>query len=111
MKAVWSIGLCMFLLTACLREHDNMEDCRADLFFKMQAVPYVFEGREFAGYRSYYFFVEQLDLFLFDETAITSSYRYDYAYCRQHPVIPVASETPPRWYLFVANLYDPKELN
>ena len=88
-----------------------MEDCRADLFFKMQAVPYVFEGREFAGYRSYYFFVEQLDLFLFDETAITSSYRYDYAYCRQHPVIPVASETPPRWYLFVANLYDPKELN
>lgn len=34
MKAVWSIGLCMFLLTACLREHDNMEDCRADLFFK-----------------------------------------------------------------------------
>ena len=54
MKAVWSIGLCMFLLTACLREHDNMEDCRADLFFKMQAVPYVFEGREFAGYRSYY---------------------------------------------------------
>ena len=55
MKAVWSIGLCMFLLTACLREHDNMEDCRADLFFKMQAVPYVFEGREFAGYRSYYF--------------------------------------------------------
>ena len=91
MKAVWSIGLCMFLLTACLREHDNMEDCRADLFFKMQAVPYVFEGREFAGYRSYYFFVEQLDLFLFDETAITSSYRYDYAYCRQHPVIPVAS--------------------
>ena len=39
MKAVWSIGLCMFLLTACLREHDNMEDCRADLFFKMQAVP------------------------------------------------------------------------
>ena len=43
MKAVWSIGLCMFLLTACLREHDNMEDCRADLFFKMQAVPYVFE--------------------------------------------------------------------
>lgn len=48
MKAVWSIGLCMFLLTACLREHDNMEDCRADLFFKMQAVPYVFEGREFA---------------------------------------------------------------
>ena len=66
MKAVWSIGLCMFLLTACLREHDNMEDCRADLFFKMQAVPYVFEGREFAGYRSYYFFVEQLDLFLFE---------------------------------------------
>ena len=63
MKAVWSIGLCMFLLTACLREHDNMEDCRADLFFKMQAVPYVFEGREFAGYRSYYFFVEQLDCF------------------------------------------------
>lgn len=71
MKAVWSIGLCMFLLTACLREHDNMEDCRADLFFKMQAVPYVFEGREFAGYRSYYFFVEQLDLFLF----LTSSLR------------------------------------
>ena len=39
MKAVWSIGLCMFLLTACLREHDNMEDCRAVLLCKMLAGP------------------------------------------------------------------------
>lgn len=111
MKAIWSIGLCAFLLTACLREQNNTEDCRADLFFLMQNVPYVFEGEKIVGYRSYYFFVEQLELFLFDETAITSSYRYDYTYCRRHPVIPLTAEISPRWYLFIANLYDPKELN
>lgn len=111
MKKGFISGLIVMLLASCLHERYSGEDCRARLLFGMEDVPYLYENDGTVGYRPYYVFTEQLDVFLFDQERLAGSENFDYHYCRTHPVIPLETGINTRYYLFAANLYDPKELD
>lgn len=111
MKRYSGIIWIVLLFCSCLRENNNGDDCRTRLLFDMKDVSYVYEEDEAIGYRPYYVFTEQLDLFLFSVERIDRSFRFDYKYCKTHPVIPVDADVNSGYYLFVANLFDPRELN
>lgn len=104
------IGVISLLTVACLRERDE-EECRREVIFKMEDVPYVFQGNETVGYRPYYMFTETLNLFEFTAERLQNTSVYDQEYCRNHSIIPYNAEIGEHFFLFVANLYDPKELD
>ncbi|MEG2790591.1 MAG: hypothetical protein RSA98_03245 [Odoribacter sp.] len=109
MRHYFWIGILGLLFVSCLREGEK-NDCSIELFFNMQDVAYTFAGSEVA-YQPYYIFTEHLDLFLFSESQLYASNRYDNEYCRTHPTIPFYANQNPQFYLFTANLSDPKMLN
>lgn len=111
MRAIIFTGLLSLLLLSCLREKYSGEDCRQNIRFQMLDVPYVYHDEEAVSYRPYYTFTEQLNLFVFTEEQLYSTAEYDYEYCKTHPVIPYDLEGDRYTALFVANLFDPKELN
>ena len=111
MRRTLFTGVILLLSAACLRENYNEEDCRKEVVFNMEDVPYVFQGDETVAYRPYYTFTESLNLFVFAEERLQNTNTYDYEYCRTHPMIPYYTQTGGQDFLFVANLYDPKELD
>lgn len=104
-------GLMLLVSVACLREKYNEDDCRKEVLFQMQDVPYIFEGNDTVAYRPYYRFTESLELFVFEEERLQNTYRYDYEYCRSHSAIPCYIPVGKQNFLFVANLFDPKALD
>ncbi len=104
-------GMILFLSVACLREDYNEEDCQKKVVFEMEDIPYIFQGNDTAVYRPYYKFVENLNLFVFAEERLQNIEIYNYEYCRNHPFIPYLTPIGERYFLFVGNLYDPKELD
>lgn len=104
-------GLICVLSAACLRENYDVEECRNEVVFKMEDIPYVFQGNEAVAYRPYYMFTESLNLFVFAEERLQKTNVYDYEYCRSHSMIPYVTQPGEQSFLFVANLYDPKELD
>lgn len=107
----WLMMGCVILLAGgCLREKYSGEDCRRDIAFVMKDVAYVFVDDEAVAYRPYYTFIEQLDLYVFGEGKVAQRSRYGFAYCREHPVIRQRVDYNSEDALFVANLYNPKEL-
>lgn len=104
-------GVIFLLSVSCLRENYNAEECRKDIIFKMEDVPYIFQGNEIIDYRPYYMFTENLNFFIFAEERLQNTSEYDYGYCRNHSLIPYRAQTGRQFFLFVANLYDPKELD
>lgn len=111
MKYIVVIGCIIGLAMSCVWERYDGADCRQTIFFRMERVPYIFEGEAAVGYRPYYFFTERLDLFVFAGQQLMRTVNYDYEYCRTHPVIPLSTGREKQDFLFVANLYDPQDLN
>lgn len=111
MKYLFVIGGLLGLLSACIKEKYEAEDCRREVYFVMEDVPYVFQGDEAVGFRPYYTFTESLDLFVFSDEKIDETKKYTYAYCRSHPVIPLETGIRKKEFLFVANLYDQKDMS
>lgn len=111
MKRYVLIGLMALLSASCLREHYNEEDCRGTVQFDMKDVPYIFQGSEVVSYLPYYNFIENLSLFEFVGERLQNTTAYGFAYCREHQLIPYDAGTGNHFFLFAANLYDPKELD
>ena len=99
-------GVIFLLSVSCLRENYNAEECRKEIIFKMEDVPYIFQGNEIIDYRPYYMFTENLNFFIFAEERLQNTSEYDYEYCRNHSLIPYRAQTGRQFFLFVANLYD-----
>lgn len=111
MKYIIIIGLVLLLANACIREKYDADECRSQIDFVMLDVPYIFDGEEATGYGPYYNFTRQLELFVFSGQRLAASTRYNYQYCRDHRVIPYVTDYGEQYFLFVSNLYDPKELD
>lgn len=111
MKYSLMLGCIVLLAGGCLREKYTGDDCRRDIAFVMKDVPYVFVDDEAVAYRPYYTFIEQLDLYVFGGGRVEQCAEYDFAYCREHPVIAQRVDFNSKEALFVANLYSPKELD
>lgn len=112
MKKGLFVGGIVCLLLSCLREKYTGEDCWREVNFHMQDVPYALQPNGAVEYRPYSVFTEQLDLFVFAGEKLWKTQRYDYNYCQTHSFIPLHLERyQQEEYLFVANLYDPKELD
>lgn len=111
MKYLFVIVSLLFLTLGCLKEKYRGEHCLRKVAFEMKEVPYVVVGEDVVGYRPYYTFIERLDLFVFSEQLQEYHFKYDFAYCREHAVIAETVGYDAGEALFVANLYDPKELN
>lgn len=111
MKYIILITLIGLLLVSCLREKYRGEACFRQVSFLMKDVPYVFEHEQAVGWRPYYTFVEQLNLYIFGEQGIEKTARYDFDYCRSHPLIPDVVGKKRQIALFVANMYDSRELD
>lgn len=109
-RYVWIVVIALFSF-GCLPEKYKGDDCRKEVQFVMQDVPYVFIDGEAVEYRPYYTFIEQLDLYLFSDQQINQSSKYNFAYCREHPVISRNMDYNCEEALFVANLYHPRELS
>lgn len=105
------IGAILLSLMACLHKNDQEEECRREVLFKMEDVPYIFEGNETTAYRPYYTFTESLNVFIFTDERLQNTKIYDYEYCRNHLIIPYYTFPGEQAFLFVANLYDPRELD
>lgn len=99
------------MLAGCLHEKYKGADCFREVAFEMKEVPYVFVDDEAVAYQPYYTFVEQLDLYVFADEQLHRNFIYDFAYCREHPVISETLDLNVREALFVTNLYDPQKLN
>ena len=106
MRYIIMITLAGFLAVSCLKEKYRGEDCFRKISFTMQDVPYVFEHNQAVGWRPYYTFVEQLQLYMFGEQGIEQTARYDFAYCREHKRIPFVVDNREQVALFVVNMYD-----
>lgn len=104
------IILIVVFAVSCLPEKYKGEDCLKEVQFVMKDVPYVFVDGEGVEYRPYYTFIEQLDLYLFAYQQLHESFKYDFAYCREHPIITPRVDYNSEQALFVANLYHPREL-
>lgn len=111
MKQKWGMIIFLFLLQGCLDEKYTGNECRQDISFQMKDVPYVLVGEDEVGYRPYYVFIEQLDLFVFAGERPEQEFRYDFNYCREHPVITENIDVNSRQVLFATNLYDSREWN
>lgn len=109
MRYSW-IVLLMFFTAGCLTEKYRGEDCSKEIQFVMKEVPYVFHDGEAVEYQPYYTFIEQLEMYVFANRQPEESFKYDFAYCREHPVIVERLDYNSREALFVANLYHPREL-
>lgn len=107
----WWIVIVLWLFSGCLREKMKGDDCFPRISFIMKDVPYVFVDSSAVAYRSYYAFVEQLNAFVFLDQKPVQEFKYDFNYCREHPVITQAVEYNSSQVLWVANLYDPRELS
>lgn len=110
-KYVWIIGGIALLAMGCLREHFRGEDCRYEVHFVMKDVPYAFLNEEIVGYQPYYTFIEQLDLYVFADQRPGQTAVFDFAYCREHPVITRSVDYNSHEALFIANLYSPREVS
>lgn len=111
MKYTAIIGGMMLLAAGCLPEKYKGDDCRRQFQFVMNDVPYAFVNEEAIGWRPYYTFVEQLDLYVFKGEKIGQTAKYTFDYCREHPVIPFAVDYDEQTSLWVVNLYDSRELD
>lgn len=111
MKYTAIIGGMMLLAAGCLPEKYKGDDCRRQFQFVMNDVPYAFVNEEAIGWRPYYTFVEQMDLYVFKGEKIGQAARYTFDYCREHPVIPFAVDYDEQTSLWVVNLYDSRELD
>lgn len=111
MKQYLLIGIVSLCLVSCIRESHWEKDCREDLFFRMEEVPYILDGSDVVDYRPYYTFTENLHLFVFSGERLTEMLSHDYAYCREHLLIPYKVDPGRYSFLFVANLYDQEELS
>lgn len=103
-------GLLLLALGGCINDKC---DCRTrgDIAFIMKDVAYLFEGNEVVGYRPYYTFTDRLDILAFREKERDTTFCFDYAYCKDHPVIPVKLAAGSYQFLFVANLLDEKAMS
>lgn len=110
MRYIFVIGM-IWLVTGCLPEKYRGDECRREIQFLMKDVPYVVVDQEVVDYLPYYTFVEQLDLYIFGEQRVEQNFEYDFAYCREHPVISQQVDYNSSEALFVANLYHPRELS
>lgn len=105
------IGGIALLAMGCLREHFRGEDCSYQAQFVMKDVPYAFVNEEIVGYRPYYTFIEQLDLYVFVDQRPQRNGEFDFAYCREHPVITREVDYNSHEALFIANMYSPREVS
>lgn len=112
MKGKWMILIgCLLGITGCLREKYDAGNCSGEVFFHMEDVPYRFEGEEVTGYRPYSAFTEKLHILAFADQHLEKVQQYGYQYCREHFYIPWETGFGRQTFLFVANLYDEKELD
>ena len=110
----YKVGIMMcfllFGLEACM---DEKCDCLPEegIAFMMKDVAYLFEGNEAIGYRPYYTLTDRLDILAFQNSQRDTTFSFDYAYCKEHPVIPVKLTPGKYQFLFVANLLDEKAMS
>ena len=71
-----------FLTSGCLKEKPEGENCSRRVSFVMKDVPYVYSGEEAVGYRPYYTFVEQLDLYVVAGRKPVKAGEYGFDFCR-----------------------------
>lgn len=111
MKMYLLSGFILLLAVSCIRENAVDNYCREQLVFEMKDVPYLFKGDTALAFRPYYQFTERLDLFVFEGQRLRDAVTYSYEYCLEHPFIPYQAVRGDQQFLFVSNLYDPKELD
>ncbi len=112
MKKYLSILLSiLFLTSGCLKEKPGEEDCKRQVSFVMKEVPYVYSGEEAVGYRPYYTFIEQLDLYVVAGQKPVKTGEYGFDFCREHPVITERLRRDASEVLFAANVFDPTMLH
>lgn len=100
-----------FLTSGCLKEKPEGENCSRRISFVMKDVPYVYSGEEAVGYRPYYTFVEQLDLYVVAGQKPVKAGEYGFDFCREHPVITERLDLDASEVLFAANVFDSKMLH
>lgn len=104
--------MCLILcgLASCI---DDKCGCLPEegIAFIMKDVAYLFEGDEAVGYRPYYTLTDRLDILAFQESRRDTTFSFDYAYCKDHLIIPVRLKKGNYQFLFVANLLDEKAMS
>ncbi len=108
----WMInGWIALLLFSCIRE--NTCPCMGPhtVIFRMEDVPYAFEGDEVAEYRPYSVFTDRLDIMAFRGQKPDTTVTYGYEFCKTHTFIPWELLPGSYDFIFVANIFDHKAVS